>query len=611
MTDAADSADSFYDAGEILPGLAHRPAPRPRPIPSAAVEQLRKARSSDASGAAEPSTEVGAAQARLPSQHALAAHAPPTPSNEQSNRNRDSASGEPTPNGIHMASKSAMADSQQQATTIASTSIPAINGPSSGSHPRTDGGSGDSTDPSSFGTREDREEQARTEMLRLNSLRHSQQSGQLHSVLVDMERPTQVPNKYSTPHDIFYAERAPEADINILKIVKEVITGVKHGADVTNINLPATVLDPVSTLEKSMKSMQRGELMQLIDAAETPLDRFVSVLRFYFSGLVKEKFGKKPYNPILGEVFRSTFTHRENGGSTVLLAEQVSHHPPVTAIHLCNETLGFKMNSYTAAEPRFWGNSVEVKLNGMIRVSLEKHEEEYELTRPQLHMSGFLAGKHKLEFLGRASAKCEKSRYAAELDFKGKGPFGRGELNFVQGRIYNMDSNETVYELSGQWDGVLKLNVPGKSDGFVMFDYASAVADYSMCAVLPPMEEREPTFSSTVWAKCSDAIWKSDTLAANSAKRDVEDMARGFRRERDAAKKEWQPIYFQKRPDGKEGYVLRDGLRETLMPTIELTDEDRKIIAETQRSASPQSAMGTSAAAGKKKKLLGLSRKKD
>lgn len=100
-------------------------------------------------------------------------------------------------------------------------------------------------------------------------------------------------SRFGVEQDILYGETAPDSDISVIKVAKEVLGGIKSGTDLTNIVLPASVLDPVSSLEKAMKSMQAGEYLPELVKLTDPTERFFGVLRFYFSGLPKEKFGKK------------------------------------------------------------------------------------------------------------------------------------------------------------------------------------------------------------------------------------------------------------------------------------------------------------------------------
>jgi len=43
---------------------------------------------------------------------------------------------------------------------------------------------------------------------------------------------------------------------------------------------------------------------------------------------------KKPYNPVLGEQYFAQWTGDAETGDTILKAEQVSHHPPVSSLYL-------------------------------------------------------------------------------------------------------------------------------------------------------------------------------------------------------------------------------------------------------------------------------------
>lgn len=372
--------------------------------------------------------------------------------------------------------------------------------------------------------------------------------------------PPHIPSAYSRIEPLPSSIPPLDNELSLFKLVKEIFSSVKPGADVTHIKLPASILDPYSTLEKAKKSMQRGELIQDMCASPDPTSRILNVLRFNLSGLAKERFGKKPYNPVLGEVYRCCFPHKGAGGETLLVAEQVSHHPPITALHLRNDTLGFRMNSFTAPEPRFWGNSLEVKLRGEIRIVLTTFDdEEYIITRPVLHMTGFIAGRQRLEFIGKSSITCRENGLAVDLEFKNKNGI-RGDIHGINGRIYRTDDGQTLYSLDGHWDKKVTLTDAATGRQSTLYDYEAVLMEKSMVAVLPVENELEETFSTLVWAECSKAIRNGDTLAANDEKRKVEEKQRVLKRERESAGVEWKWHYFEKRKDGAEGWTLREDL---------------------------------------------------
>jgi len=90
--------------------------------------------------------------------------------------------------------------------------------------------------------------------------------------------------------------------------------------------------------------------------------RMQSVLRWYLSGFYKKPKGlKKPYNPILGETYRCCWEHG-NGSRTFYLAEQVSHHPPISAFYVSNKKDGYVISSAILAKSKFYGNYLYIRL---------------------------------------------------------------------------------------------------------------------------------------------------------------------------------------------------------------------------------------------------------
>jgi len=80
------------------------------------------------------------------------------------------------------------------------------------------------------------------------------------------------------------------------------------------------------------------KLFASISAGASPEERLLNCTRWFISTLngsyssrsTAAGMEKKPYNPILGEQYFATWPGDEASGSTVLKAEQVSHHPPVS-----------------------------------------------------------------------------------------------------------------------------------------------------------------------------------------------------------------------------------------------------------------------------------------
>lgn len=109
-----------------------------------------------------------------------------------------------------------------------------------------------------------------------------------------------------------------------------------------------------------------------------PYKRILAIVKFYISGFYKKPKGlKKPYNPIIGEIFRCYWRHSD-GSRTFYIAEQVlkyfsanfelrcffnilffkvSHHPPVSAFFVSNRKVGFNISGTILAKSKFYGKN--------------------------------------------------------------------------------------------------------------------------------------------------------------------------------------------------------------------------------------------------------------
>ena len=55
-----------------------------------------------------------------------------------------------------------------------------------------------------------------------------------------------------------------------------------------------------------------------------------------------------------------------------ICAEQVSHHPPISALYAESES-GFQMTMTMQPELKFWGKDIEVKPKGGVTIKIPKY----------------------------------------------------------------------------------------------------------------------------------------------------------------------------------------------------------------------------------------------
>lgn len=135
--------------------------------------------------------------------------------------------------------------------------------------------------------------------------------------------------KGQNPDDICVVEESTKS------IIFQLLSQLKIGMDLTRVMIPCNFLEPRSLLEKLTDFFTHGniviryeniifKLMNSVPFIDDPLERMITVLKWYMSGWhVRPKGVKKPYNPVLGEIFR-TYYHMDDGSIVTFFAEQVN-----------------------------------------------------------------------------------------------------------------------------------------------------------------------------------------------------------------------------------------------------------------------------------------------
>jgi hypothetical protein len=194
---------------------------------------------------------------------------------------------------------------------------------------------------------------------------------------------------------------------------------VRPGMDLSKVVLPTFILEPRSFLEKLTDFYYHSDILSESINNDDPYERIKNVVKFYLSGFYKKPKGlKKPYNPILGEVFRSYWYNPKTDSKTFYVAEQVSHHPPITSFYVINRKEGFCIYGTIYTRSKFYGNSVSAIMDGNVKLILLNRGEEYVVTLPYANCKGILIGKLTMELGGKISIECAKTGYSAEIEFK-------------------------------------------------------------------------------------------------------------------------------------------------------------------------------------------------
>ena len=238
-------------------------------------------------------------------------------------------------------------------------------------------------------------------------------------------------------YPMFGRERLPTTmlsrnDFSVWSILKQCI-----GRDLSQITMPVIFNEPISMLQRIAENMEYALLLDKAAAAKSsPLARLQCVTAFAASATAAsfERLGK-PFNPLLGE----TFEVRRD--AYCFVAEQVSHHPPVSAFHA--ESPAWKFHGSVSPKIRFWGKSLEVQPKGTFTVELLEHGEAYSWTNVNCSVHNIIVGKLWIEHYGSLEIQTHRQQdaanepaesYKAWLNYKPCGWMG-GDLHKVEGTL--------------------------------------------------------------------------------------------------------------------------------------------------------------------------------
>ncbi|XP_005457227.2 oxysterol-binding protein-related protein 10 isoform X2 [Oreochromis niloticus] len=385
----------------------------------------------------------------------------------------------------------------------------------------------------------------------------------------------------SPSEEVTDTEDNEEEDLGLLddqrSIILHLLSQLKLGMDLTRVVLPTFILEKRSLLEMYANFMAHPDMFLSITAGATAEDRIVRFVEYYLTAFHEGRKGavaKKPYNPVLGETFHCSWEVprdkvkplvRSNPGSARepsrgpnntqdedspgscyrvrFVAEQVSHHPPVSGFYCECRERRMCVNAHVWTKSKFMGMSIGVSMVGEGVLYLLEHDEEYVFTLPCAYARSILTVPW-VELGGKVSINCVKSGYSATVTFHTK-PFYGGKVHRVTAEVKHNPTNTIVCKAQGEWNGTLE------------FTYSSGetkVIDTTKLPVtkkkLRPVEKQARTESRRLWQNVTKSLKEGNIDEATEHKHRLEECQRGEERQRAADNKPWTPKYFTKEGDG-------------------------------------------------------------
>lgn len=218
------------------------------------------------------------------------------------------------------------------------------------------------------------------------------------------------------------------------------------GKDLSKVAMPVELNEPLNTLQRLCEELEYSELLDKASRIPSPLERMVYVAAFAISAYASSYFraGSKPFNPVLGETYECI---RQDKGFQ-FFAEQVSHHPPISACHA--ESGNFVFWQDVRWKNKFWGKSMEIVPIGTTHVTLPAFGDHFEWNKVTSCIHNILSGQRWIEHYGEIDIKnLNDDSCHCKVNFI-KAKYWSTNAHEIEGTVFDR-SGKAVHRLFGKW----------------------------------------------------------------------------------------------------------------------------------------------------------------
>lgn len=345
--------------------------------------------------------------------------------------------------------------------------------------------------------------------------------------------------------------------------------------DLSNITAPPFVLDTKSVVELPAFWAERPSLFTAPAAPDDPAERALLVLRWFLASLRNQQYAgraeddpvKKPLNAFLGECFLAKW--EDDSGITILVSEQVSHHPPVTACRVWNEEHGVFAEGFTRQEITLNLGSVAIKQTGHALLTLRSRgDETYLIPLPDVKLKGILSGLSGAypELDGSYTIPCTSGYYSV-VEFSGKSLLRSGSKNEFVARLHapGRSEQDPLYTVTGNWNQSFTIykgadtSESAATETLVLNDLPTV----PLTLLQEDLDAQDPWESRRAWKGVHEALLKGDMSGTAKAKSVVEQGQRDMRKDEEASGKTWETLFFKPHnEDAVASSLYRSILRE-------------------------------------------------
>lgn len=225
------------------------------------------------------------------------------------------------------------------------------------------------------------------------------------------------------------------------------------GKDLSQVSMPVTINEPLNMLQRLCEELEYSELLDLAAECTGAVERMSLIAAFAVSAYsaTAHRAASKPFNPLLAETYECI---RDDKGFR-FIAEQVSHHPPISACQAESSRWCFWQEA--RIKTKFWGKSMEFQPTGRVHVRLLNNGDHYSWNKVTTCVHNLFGGQRWVDQYGDMHITCHGTDVTCKLNFI-KASSWSSTRHEVRGAVYG--SGGVRLRLSGRWSEALYAGDP-------------------------------------------------------------------------------------------------------------------------------------------------------
>ncbi|KAI0562336.1 Oxysterol-binding protein [Gracilaria domingensis] len=345
---------------------------------------------------------------------------------------------------------------------------------------------------------------------------------------------------------------------NVLSLLMDSV-----GKDLSRISFPVSLNEPLSFVQRLAEDIEYCELLDKGASESDPNRRLMYVAAMVISHY-SSTLGRiaKPFNPLLGET--ACIIRPKKGKGVRFIAEQVSHHPPISACYAEGSGASWKYYNAIEVKHKFWGKSLEIIPTGLNHIEFPATGDHYVFSQVTTCVHNIVIGRMWLDNYGQMEIVNTTNGGRCVIDFNKTGWMSdSNSFGAITGTIFDAD-------------GVAKIKIKGNWTKSVYEHLGRRKRNVLWQAEERPPETLSQSYNMTKWAITlnapvhdderqfvapTDSRLRPDQRAlengmfeeAANLKTALEESQRNRRRKMDEAGVPFEPQWFRKVVDEKTG----------------------------------------------------------